>query len=105
MVAYLIRDMLDKAKSTDTEAMIAALEDLRFDTIVGPAVMRGLDNQSTLGAWVGETALNGRPGHDEELPLRGRGAVPPPGRGGARRAQGLKGAGIHPAAANRGGAI
>jgi branched-chain amino acid transport system substrate-binding protein len=62
VVAYLIRDMLDKAKSTDTEAMIAALEDLRFDTIVGPAVMRGLDNQSTLGAWVGETALNGRQG-------------------------------------------
>jgi branched-chain amino acid transport system substrate-binding protein len=62
VVAYLIRDMLDKAKSTDTEAMIAALEDLRFDTIAGPAVMRGLDNQSTLGAWVGETALNGRQG-------------------------------------------
>ena len=62
VVAYLIRDMLDKAKSTDTEAMIASLEDLRFDTIVGPALMRGLDNQATLGAWVGETALNGRQG-------------------------------------------
>lgn len=62
VVAYLIRDMLDKAGSTDTEAMIAALEDLRFETIVGPAVMRGLDNQATLGAWVGETALNGRQG-------------------------------------------
>lgn len=62
VVVYLVRDMLDKAKSTDTEAMIAALEDLRFDTIVGPALMRGLDNQATLGAWVGETALNGRQG-------------------------------------------
>jgi len=62
VVAYLIRDVLDKAKSTDTEAMIAALEDLRFETIAGPAVMRALDNQATLGAWVGETALNGRQG-------------------------------------------
>ena len=62
VVAYLMRDMLEKAKSTETEAMVAALEDLRFDTIIGPAVMRGIDNQSTLGAWVGETALNGRQG-------------------------------------------
>ena len=62
VVAHLIRDMLEKAKSTETEAMLAALEDLRFDTIAGPAVMRGIDNQATLGAWVGETALNGRQG-------------------------------------------
>nr|WP_294169337.1 ABC transporter substrate-binding protein [uncultured Sphingomonas sp.] len=62
VVAYLIRDVLEKAKSTDTEATIAALEDLRFNTIAGPAVMRGIDNQATLGAWVGETALSGRQG-------------------------------------------
>ena len=62
VVVYLIRDMLEKAGSTDTEAMIKALEDLPFETIVGPAVMRGIDNQATLGAWVGETTLKGRQG-------------------------------------------
>ncbi|MDQ4136510.1 MAG: ABC transporter substrate-binding protein [Pseudomonadota bacterium] len=62
VVGYMIRDMLEKATSTETEAMIAALEDLRSDTIVGPVTMRGLDNQATLGVWVGETALKGRQG-------------------------------------------
>jgi branched-chain amino acid transport system substrate-binding protein len=62
VVVYLVRDMLEKAGSTETEAMIKALEDLPFETIVGPAVMRGIDNQATLGAWVGETTLKGRQG-------------------------------------------
>jgi len=62
VVVHLVRDMLEKAKSTDTEAMVAALENLRSDTVVGPVAMRGLDNQATLGAWVGETALEGRHG-------------------------------------------
>jgi branched-chain amino acid transport system substrate-binding protein len=35
---------------------------MRFDTIVGPVTMRGLDNQSTLGIWVGETTLKGPQG-------------------------------------------
>jgi branched-chain amino acid transport system substrate-binding protein len=51
----MIRDMIEKAGSTDTEKLIAALEDMRFDTVIGPVTMRGLDNQSTHGAWVGET--------------------------------------------------
>jgi branched-chain amino acid transport system substrate-binding protein len=58
----IIASMLDKAGGAETEAMIAALEDLRTDTIVGPVTMRGLDNQATLGAWVGETMLRGRQG-------------------------------------------
>lgn len=62
VVVHLMRDMLEKARSTETEAMIAALEDLRSDTIAGPVVMRGLDNQATLGVWVGETTLEGRQG-------------------------------------------
>jgi branched-chain amino acid transport system substrate-binding protein len=62
VVAYMVRDLIEKAGSTDTEKLIAALEDMRFDTVVGPVVMRGLDNQSTLGAWVGETTLKGRQG-------------------------------------------
>lgn len=62
VVVQMIAAMLAKAGSTETEAMIAALEDLTTDTIAGPVLMRGLDNQSTLGAWVGETTLRGRSG-------------------------------------------
>ncbi len=62
VVAFMVRDLVDKAGSTDTEKLIAALENMRFETIAGPVTMRGLDNQSTLGAWVGETTLKGRGG-------------------------------------------
>ncbi|MFH6784453.1 MULTISPECIES: ABC transporter substrate-binding protein [Methylobacterium] len=62
VVVGMIRDMLEKAGSTETEAMIAALEGLTSQTIAGPVTMRALDHQSTLGAWIGETALNGRQG-------------------------------------------
>ena len=33
-----------------------------FDTIIGPVVMRGIDNQSTMGAWVGKLAVKGASG-------------------------------------------
>lgn len=62
VTVQMIAAMLNRAGSAETEAMIAALEDLRTDTVVGPVTMRGLDNQSTLGAWVGETTLRGRAG-------------------------------------------
>jgi len=62
VVAYMVRDVIEKAGSTDTEKLIAALEDMTFDTVIGPVTMRGLDNQSTHGAWVGETTVKGRQG-------------------------------------------
>jgi branched-chain amino acid transport system substrate-binding protein len=62
VVVQMIRDMLNKSRSVETEAMITALKDLRSDTIAGPVVMRALDQQSTLGAWVGETTLKGKAG-------------------------------------------
>ena len=43
-----------KAKSTDTEKLIAALRGLQFSTPFGPATMRALDHQSTMGAYVGK---------------------------------------------------
>jgi branched-chain amino acid transport system substrate-binding protein len=43
-----------KAGSTDTEKLIAALRGLQFGTPFGPAVMRALDHQSTMGAYVGK---------------------------------------------------
>jgi branched-chain amino acid transport system substrate-binding protein len=43
-----------RARSTDTEKLIAALRGLQFSTPFGPTVMRALDHQSTMGAYVGK---------------------------------------------------
>ena len=48
---------LDKAGSTDANALIAAFEGLNFQTPIGPLAFRAADHQSTMGAWVGKTAL------------------------------------------------
>ena len=62
MIVYMIRDTIERAGSIDTEAMIKALEDAKFDTVIGPVSIRGLDNQSTMGAWVGKLVLKGATG-------------------------------------------
>ena len=62
MVVYMIRDAIERAGSTETEAVIKALEDAKFDTVIGPVTMRGIDNQSTMGAWVGKLVLKGAAG-------------------------------------------
>ncbi|HZH10770.1 MAG TPA: ABC transporter substrate-binding protein [Microvirga sp.] len=62
MVVHMIRDTIERAGSTDTEALVKALEDAKFDTVIGPVTMRGLDNQSTMGAWVGKLVLKGANG-------------------------------------------
>jgi len=51
-----------RAKSTDTEKLIAALRGLQFTTPFGPVVMRALDHQSTMGAYVGRLDLRGGSG-------------------------------------------
>jgi len=43
-----------RAKSTDTEKLVAALRGLQFATPFGAATMRALDHQSTMGAFVGK---------------------------------------------------
>ena len=62
VVVHMVRDLIEKAGGTDTEKLIATFEDMKFDTAIGPVTMRGLDHQSTHGAWVGETTLKGRQG-------------------------------------------
>ena len=62
VVGYMIKDLLDKTKSTETDALVKSLADMKFDTVSGPVTMRGLDHQSTLGAWIGETTLKGKVG-------------------------------------------
>ena len=49
--------ILAKAGSTDADKLIAAAEGLKFDTPFGEATFRAIDHQSTLGAFVGKTAL------------------------------------------------
>ncbi len=44
---------IKKAGSTDTEALVQAFKNLEVDTPVGRIVYRGIDHQSTMGAYVG----------------------------------------------------
>lgn len=62
MVVNMIRDTIERAGSVETEALVKALEDAKFDTIIGSVTMRGIDNQSTMGAWVGKLVLKGANG-------------------------------------------
>ena len=60
--AYMCRDLIAKAGSLDTEALLKTFDDMKFETISGPVTMRGIDKQATMGAWVGETTLKGKVG-------------------------------------------
>ncbi|HCP01198.1 MAG: ABC transporter substrate-binding protein [Alphaproteobacteria bacterium] len=51
-----IAAMLEKAGSTDTDQMVAAMKGLELDTPFGKITYRALDHQSTMGAYVGRTA-------------------------------------------------
>ncbi|MFK7962700.1 MAG: ABC transporter substrate-binding protein [Burkholderiaceae bacterium] len=48
---------IEKAGSTDTEAMVEAFKGLALDTPAGPIKYRAIDHQSTHGAWVGKTTV------------------------------------------------
>jgi branched-chain amino acid transport system substrate-binding protein len=52
-----IADGLKKAKSTDPDKLAAAFKGLSVDTPFGPITYRAQDNQSTMGAYVGTTAV------------------------------------------------
>ena len=49
--------IIAKAGSTETEKMLAAAEGIGVDTPFGPITFRAADHQSTMGAFVGDTAL------------------------------------------------
>src|SRR5699024_8774828 len=46
-----------KAGTTETEALITAFEGLELMTPFGPITYREIDNQSTMGAYVGRLAI------------------------------------------------
>ena len=48
---------LARAGSTDTEKLVAAMQNLAFDTPFGEVTYRAIDHQSTMGAYVGRTAV------------------------------------------------
>ena len=53
--------MLRKVGSTETEAMVDGMRGLAFRSVFAPAEFRAIDHQSTVGTFVGRTALrNGR---------------------------------------------
>ena len=48
---------LARAGSTDTEKLVAAMQDLSLETPFGEVTYRAIDHQSTMGAYVGRTAV------------------------------------------------
>ncbi|MBZ0217998.1 MAG: ABC transporter substrate-binding protein [Fimbriimonadaceae bacterium] len=56
-IVYTIKKAIETAGSTETEAMITALEGLQVDTVIGPITMRAIDHQSSMGAWVGRLTV------------------------------------------------
>jgi branched-chain amino acid transport system substrate-binding protein len=48
---------ISRAGSTDTEKLVAAMSGLTFESPFGPISFRALDHQSTMGAYVGRTAV------------------------------------------------
>jgi branched-chain amino acid transport system substrate-binding protein len=44
---------IEKAKSTETDAVIKALEGLTFDSVIGPVTIRSFDHQGTTPLWLG----------------------------------------------------
>jgi branched-chain amino acid transport system substrate-binding protein len=59
ITVHMIRDALERADSTDTEALVKTLENARFDTVIGPVTIRDIDHQASMGAWVGRLTLKG----------------------------------------------
>jgi branched-chain amino acid transport system substrate-binding protein len=57
-----IAEGLRRAKSTDTEKLIAAFSGMPVTTPFGKVTFRALDHQSTMGAYLGRTKLEGQKG-------------------------------------------
>ncbi|EIE49367.1 ABC transporter substrate-binding protein [Salipiger aestuarii] len=58
MTAQSVAAGIARAGATDTESLVTAFEDLTVNnTPIGDLTYRAIDNQSTLGAWVGTTAV------------------------------------------------
>ena len=56
-VTRAVAAMLKKSGTTETEKMVDAMEGLTFESVFGPVTFRTIDHQSTMGTFVGYTAL------------------------------------------------
>jgi len=70
--------ILAKAKSTDSEKLVDAAEGISVETPFGPITFRKADHQSTLGAFVGKTALKDGKGVLVEVSYRDGAKYLPP---------------------------
>ena len=69
---------IGKAGSTDTEKMLAAMSGLTFESPFGSISFRPLDHQSTMGAFVGRTAVkDGKGVMVDWRYVNGKDALPP----------------------------
>jgi branched-chain amino acid transport system substrate-binding protein len=53
---------IKKAGSTDNEKLVLAMRGLKFSTPFGTAEFRAIDQQSTMGAYVGKLDVRGNQG-------------------------------------------
>jgi branched-chain amino acid transport system substrate-binding protein len=60
--------ILNKAQSTDTEKLIAAARGITYESVLGPITFRAIDQQSTMGTWIGK--LDVRNGQGEMVDSR-----------------------------------
>ncbi len=59
---YSVKAAMEKAGTTETEKLVEAFADLQLGTPVGPITFRAIDNQTTMGAYVGTlTVKDGMP--------------------------------------------
>ncbi|BDA86528.1 ABC transporter substrate-binding protein [Aureimonas sp. SA4125] len=65
-----IAAILKKAETTEVDDLVAAAEGIKVDTPFGPIEMRAIDHQSTLGAFVGTTAVKDGKGVMENFSYR-----------------------------------
>ena len=76
MVSSIVAGIL-KAGGTATEAMCDAFPGAAFDTPFGRAMWRAIDHQSTLGTYVGKTAVkDGKPAMVDWRYVDGASALP-----------------------------
>ncbi|MBM3524694.1 MAG: ABC transporter substrate-binding protein, partial [Alphaproteobacteria bacterium] len=54
---YTVAAAITKAGNTEPDAILAAMSGLSIDTPIGPITYRPADQQSTMGTWVGRTAV------------------------------------------------
>jgi branched-chain amino acid transport system substrate-binding protein len=67
-----------KAKSTDTDKLVAAFKGLEVESPFGPFVYRAIDHQATMGCYVGKIALeNGKGTMTDFKYVNGASVMPP----------------------------